>query len=201
MNTIKEIRRGRFLLIAVAVLCFLPFVSAIVVTKFLPEWSPFGTANNGELVSPIVAVSLEDLVAIDGAVVNEHTLRGKWSIIMFSAGPCSTRCLDRLDETGKMRLLLNKDVNRLQRILVFASEIDNDIPAAKLLTINSDLKLMRASSNWRRRFTVNGETPERSERIFLVDPQGYFMMSYTSDIRLQLIHKDLKRLLKASRVG
>ncbi len=201
MNTIKENRRGRFQLIAVAVLCFLPFVSAIVVTKFLPEWSPFGTANNGELVSPIIEVSIEDLVAIDGTVVDEHTLRGKWSMVMFSVGPCSTRCLERLEETGKMRVLLNKDVNRVQRILVFASEIDNDVPAVKLLRTNPDLKLMRASSTWRQHFTVNGETPGRSKRLFLVDPQGYFMMSYPSDTKLQHIHKDLKRLLKTSRVG
>ena len=201
MNTVKPSRRGRTQLIAVAVLCFLPFVSAIVITKFFPDWSPLGTANNGTLVLPLVGVNTRDLASIDGDVVTDATLSGKWSVVMFVDGTCAAPCLEKLEHTEEMRLLLNKDAHRIQRLLVFPSEASTDLPITQLREENSDIRIVKASPRWRGTFAIDGVEPMSSGRLFVVDPQGFLMMFYAPDVSPRLILKDLKRLLKTSRLG
>jgi cytochrome oxidase Cu insertion factor (SCO1/SenC/PrrC family) len=201
MKPTTQTRRGRMQLIVVATLCFLPFIGAIVVTQYFPDWSPFGTANHGRLISPIVSVGVDGLASIDGKAASERTLQGKWSLILFSPGPCIERCLEQLAETAEMQLLLNKDGGRLQRILVVPDNLAVSLSQSEVLATHINLQLMTASPSWRERFSIAGDQPERSKRVYLVDPQGFLMMFYASDAAPRLMLKDFKRLLKTSRLG
>ena len=47
----------------------------------------------------------------------------------------------------------------------------------------------------------NDSNPLKAERIYISDPLGNLMMSYPPDINPKGILKDLKKLLRASRIG
>ena len=112
----KPTRRGRIQLVGVAALFFVPFVLAIVVTKLFPEWLPSGTVNHGRLVSPVVPVTTRGLVSLDSDAIEEDFLSGRWTLVLLADPPCAEACRDRLFETQQVRLALNKDARRVQRL-------------------------------------------------------------------------------------
>ena len=53
-----------------------------------------------------------------------------------------------------------------------------------------------------RKFEIgNGDLPIEAQRLYIIDPLGNLMMSYPPDINPRGIMKDLKKLLKFSRIG
>ena len=80
---------------------------------------------------------------------------------------------------------------RIQRVLITE---DGSLP------IGSDENLLIARVTNKKLAAKLAEFPENS--IFLIDPIGNFMLYYNSkDINIKFVLKDLKRLLKYSRIG
>ena len=201
MNAKSATRKGRVQLIAVAALFVLPLAAAIVTAKLFPQWSPFGTANYGTLVEPVVPVDAIALRSLDGVSDDAASFAGKWSLLMFTSGSCGELCRQQLYLTQQVRLLLNKDVDRVQRWLIFAGGDAGQRGAKELVGQYPGLRLLAADNAWSDAFTMDDERATRSAHVFLVDPQGYLMMYFPSDFEPQSMLKDLKRLLKTSRLG
>ena len=90
-----------------------------------------------------------------------------------------------------IRTLINMDMRRIQRML-----ITNDGSAPSV----EDEKLILASISSDKLLGLLSMLPENS--IFLIDPIGNFMLYYDpKDINIKFVLKDLKRLLKYSRIG
>ena len=47
----------------------------------------------------------------------------------------------------------------------------------------------------------DADDPENAGRIYIIDPQGNLMMSYAPNVNPGDIYKDLKKLLRSSRIG
>jgi hypothetical protein len=83
------------------------------------------------------------------------------------------------------------DMRRIQRVLITE---DGSLPMV------SDENLLIAKVTNEKLAAKLAEFPENS--IFLIDPIGNFMLYYNSkDINIKFVLKDLKRLLKYSRIG
>ena len=83
------------------------------------------------------------------------------------------------------------DMRRIQRMLVAK---DGSTPSQE------DEELILASINNNDLYSKLSSFPNSS--IFLIDPIGIFMLYYNpTDINIKFVIKDLKRLLKYSRIG
>ena len=83
------------------------------------------------------------------------------------------------------------DMRRIQRMLITE---DGSLPST------NDENLLIAKVTNKKLAKKLAEFPENS--IFLIDPIGNFMLYYKSkDINIKFVLKDLKRLLKYSRIG
>jgi hypothetical protein len=83
------------------------------------------------------------------------------------------------------------DMRRIQRMLITE---DGSLPST------NDANLLIAKVTNKKLAKKLAEFPENS--IFLIDPIGNFMLYYNSkDINIKFVLKDLKRLLKYSRIG
>ena len=90
-----------------------------------------------------------------------------------------------------IRTLINMDMRRIQRMLIAK---DGSTPS------QVDEELILASINNNDLYSKLSSFPKNS--IFLVDPIGNFMLYYNpTDINVKFVIKDLKRLLKYSRIG
>jgi len=150
-----------------------------------PSYFSQNTVNYGELISPVIVTEKSDI-----ELMGEASLGGIWTFA-YVTDSCDSVCDKAVEDVKTIRTLINMDMRRIQRILITKdgskpSQVDE---ALILASINNE-ELTRQLSSF----------PKNS--IFLIDPIGNFMLYYNpTDINIKFVLKDLKRLLKYSRIG
>ncbi|MFT6028581.1 MAG: hypothetical protein ACI8O8_000305 [Oleiphilaceae bacterium] len=150
-----------------------------------PSYFSQNTVNYGELVRPVITTEKMD-VDIDG----DFSFDGFWTLAYVSK-TCNSVCEQAVADIKTIRTLINMDMRRIQRMLITE---DGSLPST------NDENLLIAKVTNKKLAKKLAEFPENS--IFLIDPIGNFMLYYNSkDINIKFVLKDLKRLLKYSRIG
>ena len=118
----------------------------------------------------------------------------------MESGPCAEACRARLYDTRQVRLALDRDMKRVQR--VFIAE-DGCCDAEFLHDQHPDLiKLQRTAAAPLLALLPQETTgAARAPRVYLIDPLGNLMMFYAADVKPKGILEDLKRLLRLSSIG
>lgn len=187
------VKRGRIKLLALAAFFALPVLAGYVV--YFMGWAPGNAANYGTLIPPRL-LSEATLVGVDQRPMKISEFHGKWLLVQLDTGACETYCERKLYFMRQVRKALGKDMSRVERVWLLT---DAQAPKAALLEAIEGTHLARP-----REVGFIGEFPaERStiDHIYLVDPLGNLMMRFPRDPDPSRMLKDLKRLLKASRVG
>lgn len=190
-------RRGRKVFMLMVVFFVVPIIVVILMYKL--NWKPNGNSL-GELVNPPHLMnSSNDLIDTHNSTLTDQFWKTKWSIV-YVANECEQTCLDKLRNLRQLHVSLYKDIERAQRILITntqdVAKIQQDYP--DLIIIN---KPQASVLNLTKEFQINAENPMESNRIYLVDSLGYFMMSYPQTTSLADVRKDVSRLLRYSWAG
>ena len=143
------------------------------------------TVNYGEFVNPVVVTQEQDLVFANN---DQGSVHGLWTLA-YKTNQCDDLCIKVLSDMETIRILMNEDMRRIQRLLLVPSiTTETEKLEVLLATLSEDL------SNRLSKFPNNS--------LFLIDPIGNVMMRYDPfDIDIRLVVKDLKRLFKYSRIG
>lgn len=188
--------KGRLTLLAVFAVFFLPIVVALALNLKLPHWLPFGQSNHGRLVAPAERIETDALTTVDGSPVVGTLLEGKWTLLYVEPLACLAACDRAVYRMRQSRYAMGKEMDRVQRLVV-ASEAAAKDAADKLLAYDPALTVVAATPTW-----IERPRPGRGEaEIYIVDPQGYLVMWYRPDADPSGLIKDLKRLLKVSKIG
>jgi hypothetical protein len=212
--------RQRRVLIGLALLFFAPLGLAFYLYYGHGAWHPGGRVNAGELVSParpLPALALP-LWSSDDAVATGHTdpnfLKGRWTFLYVGSGRCEAACQSRLYDTRQVRIALDRDMKRVQRVFIadagccdaqYLREQHPDIVAVRAGAEAAPLLALLAAneglgSNGRGRQRP-GRPPFAESRVYLVDPLGNLMMSYPPETKAKGMLEDMKRLLRLSSIG
>lgn len=163
------------------------------------DFVPSARTNHAPLLTPPVVIQPFSNRNIDGALFDVESLRHRWSVIHVVAKGCGTLCQQSLYNTRQVRLALNKDINRLQRILLYA---DRDV-AKRLKAAHPDaLWWLPASDGIEKQIAPIMQRQNHGEhKALLVDPLGNIMLVIPAKLDPRLLLKDLKHLLRVSRIG
>lgn len=172
-----------------------------------------GTANRGTLVQPPRQLDDVQLFAQTGVPITYADLTPRrWTMLVpQGAGPCDRACEKRLYLTRQIHVAMGKEFNRLRRIFVSdaavadiplaVDRLSDDSPAPPdfgelLAEHHHGLKALRLEAGgYTRLFSEHGADPTT---WYLVDPAGWIMMSYNSEVPYKDVIADLKFLLKNS---
>jgi cytochrome oxidase Cu insertion factor (SCO1/SenC/PrrC family) len=197
--------RGRGLrsLVALAALFVVPVVAAVWLYYGVPGWRPSGAANRGELVDPAVPLPALGFAGMDGKPLAGDVLRGRWTLLLIGPARCGARCRDALYLTRQTRLALNKDADRVRRVFLATGPCCAE---AALAAEHPDLVVAVPTQaqleTLTRLIPGSGAAPAADRaRIYIVDPLGNLMMSYSADAPDKALLDDLKRLLRLSHIG
>jgi cytochrome oxidase Cu insertion factor (SCO1/SenC/PrrC family) len=197
----RSAARRKMLLLAA--LFALPVVLAYAL--YYGGWRPASFGNYGELVQPARPIADVTLTRLDGSGFRFSELRGKWTLIAFSAAECLSPCERNLVKMRQAIAAQGKEAGRVQSLLVVggagAREWLNyavkDHPGLRAV-----IGPPAAVEALARQFALPAGNPlDGLNRIYLVDPLGNFMMSYPAEADGNGLRKDLARLLRVSRVG
>ena len=180
--------RQRRILIGVALMFFAPLGAAFIL-YYGHAWHPGGRVNHGELIQPPRPLP-------DSALPAPYSLQRKWTMLYVQRGACDELCLKRLYDMRQVRTALDRDMTRVQRVLIANPGCCD---AQKLLQMHPDLITVPMGAA---QGTLLELLPSPdAHRIYLVDPLGNVMMFYPADDKAKGILEDMKRLLKLSQIG
>jgi hypothetical protein len=202
-------RRQRRILIGVALMFFAPLGLSFYL-YYGKDWRPGGRVNAGELIEPprplpslalpLLGLGADAGLAADAGETAPQFLKGKWTFLYVQHGRCDDECRRHLYDTRQVRLALDREMNRVQRVFIGDSDCCDlqDLKAS-----HPDLMAVRASS---KDVPLLNLLPIRtgavnSHRIYLIDPLGNVMMFYAPDVRSKGMLEDMKRLLRLSSIG
>jgi SCO1/SenC family protein len=198
-------RRNRRFLVALALLFFTPLAVSFYMYYGPVGWRPAGHVNRGDLIDParpLPEVSLPVATQDAERQSKPDFLKGKWTLLYVGAGNCSAACRTDLYNTRQIRIALNRDMDRVQRVFIAEGDCCDwpylDAEQPDVLTVRATpaatplLALLP---------TIDGVAPLQAERVYLIDPLGNLMMSYAPTARPKGMLEDIKRLLGLSHVG
>lgn len=196
MNDTPDRKRRNWPAWLLAAMFFGPLAVAWLL-YFDTGWRPGGTTNHGELVVPPIPLPQVPLPTPAGDRLDADFLHGSWTLLYVGRGPCEAACRQALQGSRQARLALGRLMDRVQRVYLYAGAA----PDAGFLAAEHP-ELVAASVAGPEGAALLEALPSSGEAGFwLVDPLGNAMMRYRPDADPEGMLKDLKKLLRVSRIG
>ena len=192
----NPVHRGRLKLLLLAALFFAPVIGAIALFFHFPEYIPAGRVNYGTLVSPARAVPALALADPAGAPA-ANPLTGKWTLVYLGGEQCAQACRERQVLTRQVRLALNQNRGRVQRLYLAPSVAAAAAARDQLAADHPDLLVLAETEPRAAAFFQ----PPDADALYLVDPLGNWLMVYAGVVEHKGLHRDVKKLLRISQVG
>lgn len=197
--------RSRLALVLLFVIFAAPVILAWLVFYVVPEWQPSGTTNHGRLVEPVRPLPAFQIATVANGTIDETFLRGKWTLVYWLGGNCDEACMQQLFTLRQVRLAQGKNIDRLQRLMLWAKQDASSAGTDAVQQHYPGLVIAPAiaaeQSHLLGVFAVDGADVLTAGRAYLVDPLGNLMMFWQPGDDPAGIIKDLEKLLKWSGLG
>ena len=197
----QTVSRGKML--ALMAIYAAPLLAAWLWLGYVRNNEGAGVSVNGELISPAVPIEEFNLVDGTGNSWGLPQVKEVWSMVYFAASDCGEVCEQSLYNMRQVRLSTGRRMDRVQRVLVtpHVEEMDSLLKQA-----NEGLAVVGGTAdqiNGFRQQIIDAQArmAECRDCIYLLDPFGNVMLRFAPDLDPKKILKDIKHLLKVSRIG
>ena len=180
------------------------FVAWVMHNSSEQGWRPEGTTNRGVLVHPARPLTLPAEMVIAGEPANDY-LQGMWTLLYIGDADCDAVCNENLYKMRQVRTAQNEHMRRVQQLYLVRDEavpaalqtlLDNEYKGLTVMLVTADQAEQIAPY-----FLIDGVSMQGAERVYIIDPLGNLMMYYPPDANPSGMLKDLKKLLKYSKIG
>lgn len=174
---------GRWVLLAIAVVCVLPLLAALYFRFVSP---PEPTTLVGQPLEP-TAFPFVAVQRLDGQPLAHPEVAERWMVVHAGSGVCDAICRDALYLTRQARTAQGRNMDRIQRVWII---VDAAQPPADMLALHPDLLLLK---------TVNRraiETFMAAGVIHLVDRRGFVVFRYAPTVDPKVFILELGKLVK-----
>lgn len=196
-------RRSRIKLVAIFAIFAVPLILASVYLQMVrSSGGTLGDTSRGQLIRPAVPLTDFALQQQDGSFTLD-TVRGSWTLLYMPQGECLDTCEQNLYHMRQVRLALNHRMDRVQRavLLESAGQLDDTLrdehPGLMIATGSASEQSMLRDQI----VTAQSAMEPLADAIYLIDPMGNVMLRFAPDLPPKSMLKDLKHLLKVSRIG
>ena len=220
------VRRSRRRLLVILACFAVPLLAATVWVQALrTSGGTVGDTSRGQLVQPtrpIEPFALE-IVAGEGAGDGSDggfgaawgldELRGLWTLLYVIEDACDEACERNLYHMRQVRLALNQRKDRVRRVAVVQSpeQLTGELLAEHrgLVVVGGPPGARDAFVDQVRTAPVKGRGPDGADAggaapldgIWLLDPNGNLVLRFAPGLDPRNMLKDVKHLLKVSRIG
>ena len=196
-------RRSRIKLVAIFAIFAVPLILASIYLHLIrSSGGTMGDTSRGELIQPAVPLTQFSLQTSDEPF-DLDTLRGLWTMLYIPDGECTDACTQNLYHMRQVRLALNHRMNRVQRAVVMqgAQQISPELLAEHPGLIAASGDAATTSQFVDQVLKAQQDMEPMQDAIYLIDPFGNLMLRFSPDLKPNSMLKDIKHLLKVSRIG
>jgi hypothetical protein len=197
-NPVKPRWSSRAMIVLIALTSAVPFGLAWYYARH-PELIE-KTSNYGTLILP--ARQLEPVQLVTDTANPEAALgqiKGRWLLLQVASGNCAASCIEALHKTHQAWLMLNKEMPRVQRLLLASPE--SQVRAIPEVASDDALLITGLTLPVQQALTSAIGKPPGEGALILLDPLGNLVLWYDTGFDPYKLVKDLKHLLKASQIG
>src|SRR5690606_6621261 len=124
--------------------------------------------------------------------------KGRWILLTVVGGACDHACAEKLYFVRQTHASLGKDRDRVQQVLLVTDATPLPPP---VLEAHPALVVLRVAPQELAPLLPVEAGTTHADHIYLVDPLHNLMMRFPPDPDPAKTRKDLRKLLKASRIG
>src|SRR5690606_11177448 len=124
--------------------------------------------------------------------------RGRWIMLAVDRGACDRACVEKLFFMRQTHASLGKERGRLVRVLLVTDETP---PPAAITAAYPELTILNVRPQSLEALLPTGSDTTPADHIYLIDPLHNLMMWFPKDPEPAGVRTDLRKLLKASRIG
>lgn len=159
-----------------------------------------GISAKGELIRPAVPLTPFELEEFGAEKFDAEALRGIWTMVYAPAGDCLEVCETNLYHMRQVRASLAHRMDRVQRVALLETP---DQLSEKLILEHPGLRVLSGDTQMLKTQIrkAEGSMDVLQDAIYLIDPFGNLMMRFAPDLPPKSMLKDIKHLLKVSRIG
>jgi len=200
----KKSKHGKLILILMIGIVFAPFLFA---------WRLVHTGNSenlklnnhGELIIPPSRFTQLPLMNLaNQQPMSSDELLGKWWILYVGPSKCYQECQTILYNMRQIKVALGKNSNRVERVFIPHPKCPQNVCEQYLNEFYPDmLRVQLQTQPFEALFREHSALKhnEMIGNLFILDPQGNIMMHYSPEQHPKDILTDLKKLLRASKIG
>ncbi|MEY4139766.1 MAG: cytochrome oxidase assembly protein Sco1/SenC family [Pseudomonadota bacterium] len=188
---------GRLKLLAVFLACSLPVLVAYFVFYVV---RPQGAAGFGELITPVRELPITQGADLNGVKLPLTSLKGQWLLVKVDGGDCQQECQKQLLVLRQFRLMLGKDMDRVDWLWL----ISDQAPVAATLAASlrhDSATVLRVDAGVLQSWLPAPAGKTQQDFIYVVDPMGNAMMRFPSlldSASAAKAKRDMEHLLRAS---
>jgi cytochrome oxidase Cu insertion factor (SCO1/SenC/PrrC family) len=191
--------RGRLTLILVVLVFALPLAAATWLYHNPEIWRPTTFTNHGQLMDPPRRLEPVALVDLTGQPFGIEQFRGHWTLLHVGSARCDGACEEALVDTRQLRLALGHNMDRVQRVYLStdASALPQIAPLReehpRLHLVTGEGEALAA--------VIAALGKDALGHIYLLDPLGNLVLRYGPEVSARDMLKDVRKLLRNSRIG
>jgi len=191
----KTAPRSKMPLLVMAVI-LLPMVVAYII--FHTGWGfPTTTTNKGTLLTPAISVQDFDVDGTTPLAFMSDVGNKRWRLLVPVPSSCDSACQKNMYTTRQVHVRLAEKAYRVERVFALfeapsvkqQQNFASQHPNARLVTVPPIL-----FSQWLGTDAIARDNVD--QHYYLVDQEGFVMMSYTANHSGQDLLDDIKKLLK-----
>lgn len=188
---------GRLKLFGIFLACSLPVFVAYFVFYVV---RPHGEAAFGELITPVRPMANIVVSGLDGSPVQLSSLKAQWLLVKVDGGACIADCQKQLTVLRQFRLMLGKDMDRVDWLWLVDDQVPVDTQLADMLQ-RDHATVLRVPAKELHAWLPAPADKRQQDYIYVVDPMGNAMMRFSSRLDSAAAAKakrDMEHLLRAS---
>lgn len=181
------------------------FLTPFIVISASTFWYYFGygpeeKVNYGFLLTDPIDIGELDL-ELDFQHLDIDSMERKWMIVHFINGKCLEECADSIYIARQINILLSRQQSRVKRYVAASEDIRPSLQG--FFSTYKDLNFIKVKDIEKvlNGFKGSKIDPFEQPNIFIVDPIGNIVLYYSGEIDGKKLLTDIKKLLKASKIG
>lgn len=176
-------------LLALITVFVLPIILAWWLAVVRPPVGEGKLLNHGTLIRPPIDIASNPATR---PLEKIELSPGEWAMVYVGGGPCEAACVAALNKLAKIRAVLGQGAIRV-RVAALVDGSDGTVPGTVIVTDRQARSFLSGTLGSRL-------AAEAEHGIVFLDWRGQIMMYFEVDASSGDIKKDVKRLLRASKI-
>ncbi|MGH8127555.1 MAG: SCO family protein [Gammaproteobacteria bacterium] len=173
----------------------IPLIFAVLVFV-RPAWFALGHTNHGQLVRPPIKIQVAGLARpASTAMLPASYFKGRWTLVYIGAAKCRADCKAELYAMRQARIATGEHMRQVQRLYVAPGGAP---PEAGLAANWPGLTFAVATGAAGTRFVQQFNAVRPAGGVYIVDPNGLLMMTFSKHANPEGLVKDLRHLLNVN---